>query len=50
MKESICIIKLLDYESQTAKHKKVLKCEQCLVLVKENCKERKDNNNGTSGL
>ena len=48
MKEPICIIKLLDYEVQTAKHKKVLKCEQC--PIKENCKERKDNNNGTSGL
>ena len=48
MKEPICIIKLLDYEAQTAKHKKILKCEQC--LIKENCKERKDNNNGTSGL
>lgn len=48
MKEPICIIKLLDYEAQIAKHKKVLKCEQC--PVKENCKERRDDNNGASRL
>lgn len=48
MKEPICIVKVLDYEAQTAKHKKVLKCEQCPIV--EKCKERKDDNNGSSRL
>lgn len=48
MKEELCIVKVLDYESQTTKHKKVLKCKQC--PIKEKCKKRKDDNNGSSRL
>ena len=38
MQNDLCLVKVLDYEAQSAKKKKVLECKDC--PIKDKCKKK----------